>query len=392
MRFLFVAYEGRPPVSPTLRRGGARDGRRQVCRRARGDAPPPAVKAKAKVKVKVKGMTMESSSQVRGCLLGGAVGDALGAPVEFMALSHIRQLYGPDGVTGYTEMDDCGYITDDTQMTLFTAEGLLLARAKATDPVEEVYYAYERWLRTQGIYAPKTVPHERLEEGLLIHEGKLQEQRAPGSTCIRSLCLRRDVILDATHPINDSKGCGTVMRMSPVGLLYPPDQAFRLGSALSALTHGHPSGILAGAATAMMVACIREGASVRESAERALARLASEPRHEEVTEALTQAVRLSEDAAVPVGQALDLLGSGWVAEEALAIAAYCAMRFPHDFRAAVLAAVNISGDSDSTGAITGNLLGASLGVDAIPREWLDALYERDIVEDICEQLLGRRGE
>ena len=197
--------------------------------------PPPAVKAKAKVKVKVKGMTMESSSQVRGCLLGGAVGDALGAPVEFMALSHIRQLYGPDGVTGYTEMDDCGYITDDTQMTLFTAEGLLLARAKATDPVEEVYYAYERWLRTQGIYAPKTVPHERLEEGLLIHEGKLQEQRAPGSTCIRSLCLRRDVILDATHPINDSKGCGTVMRMSPVGLLYPPDQAFRLGSALSAL-------------------------------------------------------------------------------------------------------------------------------------------------------------
>ena len=65
----------------------------------------------------------------RGCLLGGAVGDALGAGVEFMSLDEIRGRYGPAGVTGYVPCyGRSGAITDDTQMTLFTAEGLLRAR------------------------------------------------------------------------------------------------------------------------------------------------------------------------------------------------------------------------------------------------------------------------
>ena len=94
-----------------------------------------------------------------GCLLGGAVGDALGAPVEFLSMEEIRRRYGDAGITGYVEFwSGQGAFTDDTQMTLFTAEGLALAgeRARGGGPralsalVESVHRAYLRWLLTQG--------------------------------------------------------------------------------------------------------------------------------------------------------------------------------------------------------------------------------------------------
>lgn len=329
---------------------------------------------------------MEKTSLVRGCLLGGAVGDALGAPIEFMSLTHIKQMYGPHGVTGYREMDDHGYITDDTQMTLFTAEGILLSKERGSDPVKEVFYAYERWLVTQGVIAPPSVPQERLEDGTLHLEGKLQEQRAPGSTCLSSLMRRRDSIYDPEQKLNNSKGCGTVMRMSPVGLLYEPEDAFRYGKIFSALTHGHPTGYLSGAAAAMLFSLVFRGVELRRGVQEVLSRLESEPGHHETSGALRAALNCVEDACLDVAEALPYLGEGWVAEEALAISVYCALKFKGDFRGGVLAAVNITGDSDSTGAITGGLLGASLGVEAIPEEWLDDLYERDVVEDVCEQV------
>jgi ADP-ribosylglycohydrolase len=87
----------------------------------------------------------------RGCLLGGAVGDALGAGVEFMSLDEIRGRCGPAGVTGYVPCyGRSGAITDDTQMTLFTAEGLLRARQHGEDLPGALWQAYQRWLATQG--------------------------------------------------------------------------------------------------------------------------------------------------------------------------------------------------------------------------------------------------
>src|SRR5713101_6709277 len=94
---------------------------------------------------------------VRGSLLAGAVGDALGAPVEFMTLKQIRERVGPDGVTGYLPAYDRsgGAITDDTQMTLFTAEGMIRALVRYSHrgilhPRSVVQRAYWRWLTTQG--------------------------------------------------------------------------------------------------------------------------------------------------------------------------------------------------------------------------------------------------
>jgi ADP-ribosyl-[dinitrogen reductase] hydrolase len=103
-------------------------------------------------------------ARIRGCLLGGAVGDALGAPVEFLSLAEIRRRFGPDGIRDYAHAyGRLGAITDDTQMTLFTAEGLLRAWVRGTvkglyHPPGVIHHAYLRWLVTQGAYPPHSGP------------------------------------------------------------------------------------------------------------------------------------------------------------------------------------------------------------------------------------------
>jgi ADP-ribosylglycohydrolase len=98
---------------------------------------------------------LTSHSRIRGCLLGGAVDDAFGAPVEFLSLQQIRHRFGPDGIRNYARAyGRKGAVTDDTQMTLFTAEGLLRATMRMSErgichPPSVVHHAYLRWLLTQ---------------------------------------------------------------------------------------------------------------------------------------------------------------------------------------------------------------------------------------------------
>ena len=314
---------------------------------------------------------------VRGCLLGGGVGDALGAPVEFMSKEAIRKKYGPSGVTSYVEFPDgTGSITDDTQMTLFTAEGLLRATVRMKErgicsPKSVVHIACLRWLKTQGIdseYDP-----EWIDSGWLIKEKQLFKVRAPGMTCIHSLKSRR--VDEPLH--NNSKGCGTVMRMAPVGLILPPEAAFEYGCQFSAITHGHPTGITAGGAFAMLTAFLLEGKSLPLALELTEKHLQKLPEAAETLAALQKA-----ESAADISE----LGEGWVAEEALAIAVFCALRHTWDFKAGVLEAVNITGDSDSTGAIAGNLLGLLNGTGGIPRAWLENLQEYAIVSRMADDL------
>lgn len=84
--------------------------------------------------------------------------------------------------------------------------------------------------------------------------------------------------------------------------------------------------------------------------------------------------------------AVQQLGEGWVAEETLAIAVYCALKYSDDFEKGIVAAVNHDGDSDSTGAVAGNILGAALSIDAIPKKYLNDLELKDIILEIAEDL------
>lgn len=318
---------------------------------------------------------------IRGCMLGGAVGDALGAPIEFMGKATIQHKYGENGVTGYVEFSDgTGAITDDTQMALFTAEGILRAFVRGHEKgicsvPSVVNGAYQRWLTTQG-YFPED-EYSSLESGWLIKEKQLFSSRAPGMTCLSALEQ------NTLHARNNSKGCGTVMRLAPVGLFFEPESAYQYGCEFSAITHGHPTGITAGGAFAMLISCLRNGNPLKESLSLVEEHLKKIPEAAETLSAIRSAGTASR---------IEDLGEGWVAEEALAIGIYCALQHTWDFQAGVLEAINITGDSDSTGCIAGHILGVLNGEKAIPENWRKNLRESRIVSQVADDLYTKMEE
>ncbi|MDG4820699.1 ADP-ribosylglycohydrolase family protein [Asanoa sp. WMMD1127] len=325
---------------------------------------------------------MSYRARVRGCLLGGAIGDALGNPVEFLSIHRIRERFGQEGLTDL--VGDPALITDDTQMTLFTAEGLIRASVRwdrgVCHPPSVVHRAYLRWLDTQRLPGPPADV-----DGWLAGHEFLYARRAPGNACLSGLSTGRMGTPD--NPANpDSKGCGAVMRSAPFGLHpgWSAAQAFDLAVECAVQTHGHPSGYLAaGAFAAIVHALAVEERGLVEAVEGALTLLRQRPRHDEVTGALERALTL--DRAV-TPERVELLGGGWVAEEALAIAVYAAVAFPGDVRRALLAAANHAGDSDSTAAIAGNLLGAWHGEDALPTDWALRVEGRDPILEVADDL------
>ncbi len=321
-----------------------------------------------------------------GCLLGGAIGDALGAPVEFLSLSEIRSQFGRDGITDLAG----GEFTDDTQMTLFTAEGLLRADCRLqhkgiSNPYAVVYHAYIRWLHTQGEKS-RNESFDKKDDGWLIKIPELHRRRAPGHTC--RAALRSGVMGTMAAPINDSKGCGGVMRIAPVGLFVREDRVFDMGCEIAATTHGHPSGHLAAGCLASIISTIIAGSSLEEAISEAVRLLEAKPDHEECLEAIDLALACWRDREMePSPETVEHIGAGWVAEEALAISVYCSLAADGNFAKGVRLSVNHSGDSDSTGAITGNILGTLLGRDAIPAGWLEQLQMRNEIEEIARDLL-----
>ncbi len=326
-----------------------------------------------------------------GCMLGGGVGDALGAPVEFMTTGSIRRTYGGAGIADYDQVfGRIGAITDDTQMALFTAEGLLRTWSRGSTkgichPPSVVNKAYKRWLDTQNSRAEEC--QNEWDESFLMRVPELFSRRAPGNSCLSA--LRQGKMGTMEEPINSSKGCGGVMRMAPVGLLLnAPEEAFKLGCELAALTHGHPSGYLAAGVLAAMISKIKTGDSIRDAVCEASTILKRYPGYEECLDAIDQALKLT-DETPPTPESVESLGEGWVAEEALAISIYCALWAEDDFSAGVRTAVNHSGDSDSTGAITGNILGCMLGASAIPAKWVDDLELSELIQEMAVDLFIR---
>ncbi|NLG32047.1 MAG: ADP-ribosylglycohydrolase family protein [Syntrophomonadaceae bacterium] len=325
----------------------------------------------------------------RGCLLGGAVGDALGAPVEFLSLEEIKRRFGPAGVTGLPKRPGGkNTITDDTQMTLFTAEGLLRAFTRQLErglcyPPSVVHHAYIRWLHTQSEENRYINDFSReTDDGWLINAKELHHRRAPGVTCLSA--LKGAEMGTVEKPINDSKGCGGVMRTAPVGLIA--DKPFEWGCDMAAITHGHPCGYLPGGVLAQIIADIIEGMTLEQAITQSFTSLKTMPFHHECLNIIKLALDLLEKSLNHEDN-IRKIGEGWVGEEALAISLYCSLAAESDFAKGVCLAVNHDGDSDSTGAITGNILGAYLGQPAIPQDWLYNLELTEETIQIADDLL-----
>lgn len=345
-------------------------------------------------------MKNKSETNYIACLLGGAIGDALGAPIEFLKIDEIYSKHGENGVTDYVEFENnTGEFTDDTQLTLFTAEALLRAEHRAVlrgvggALPKMAHYSYLRWLHTQNIGINATniqLSDNDLTSGWLVKQKELYKKRYPGNTCIET--LSSGIMGTIENPINNSKGCGTIMRMAPVGLFYfgKNELAFNTACELAAITHGHPTGYLSAGVFASIIADLAVNIDLEIAIQQAVKILKKQNNHQETLATIEKSLCFFNKYQSNIdninAKTIEELGKGWIAEEALSIALFCSLIYKNDFEKGVLLSINHSGDSDSTGSITGNLLGLINGIQKIPKKWITNLKHQTIVEEVAKDL------
>ncbi|MBF8700739.1 ADP-ribosylglycohydrolase family protein [Pseudomonas putida] len=325
---------------------------------------------------------MNRIERISGCLLGGAVGDALGSLVELLEWSVIEARYGPQGIIDFTPAYGraCA-ISDATQMMLFTAEGLLRAYVLASSRQAchvpgIVHHALLRWLTTQDY--PSLIPVDT--DGWLIRHMELWSRRAPDITCVSALKASERLGMVAE---NNSKGCGALVRVAPCAFFA---NAFDYASQSGRLTHGHPTGYLAAGLFAdILQRVVDRQDSLEHAVTQSLAKYGHVPGIEETRSLVERVMFFFYEGYTPSPQRIDDFAGGWGAEQVLAIGLWCALT-ARSFEDGVIAAVNHSGDSSSTGLVVGHLLGAQYGVAAISDRWLERLELRQVIAQVAEDV------
>jgi ADP-ribosylglycohydrolase len=302
-----------------------------------------------------------------------------GVSAEFRRRAQILAEIGADGINDFITLKDprfsrpfftcpdhpLGTFTDDTQMSIAVAESLLSADSNDLDQLmEEMSRRFVAWAASS------------------------KNDRAPGGACMQGCGnLSRGVPWrDAGVP--QSKGCGSAMRVAPVGLFYDDlDRVTEVARASSLLTHGHQAALDAAAAAALMVAMALQDATPQQIFDEIEKRCCDSSADFAETWRKIPAM-----LTLPPEQVLtkNVLGEGWVGEEAVASAMYCFWRSPDVYSAAVLTAINTDGDSDSIGAITGSVMGARLGINAIPLGWRDRVEDSAYLHELGKRLWQKR--
>lgn len=344
--------------------------------------------------------------RIRGSIMGGAIGDALGYPVEFIySFEGIQARYGEQGITRLDtnqhwldEDKQVGkaVVSDDTQMTLYTANGLLNAKRLDISMKYSICRAYIEWYLAQMGKKSK-----QFNDCWISNVPELNERRAPGNTCLSAL----HTIYNGGEPYNNSKGCGGVMRIAPIPLYAAVDSrmditsAAKLAGEAAEITHQHPLGYIPAALMAHVIYRLAQDeqptqASFKQHIAEGMKALEKlypfMPKAViEMQAIVVQAIACAESDDSDL-ENIKSLGEGWVGDEALAIALYCSLRHFDNFEEALIASVNHGGDSDSTGAVTGNILGAALGYNAIPQHFKNDVEMHDLILHMADDLY--RGE
>lgn len=320
---------------------------------------------------------MNLSDRFAGCILGLALGDAVGYPCEFRSRAHILATFPPRGVTGPVALKDerwgavplimgsghpAGTFTDDTQMTIAIARGLLEAGPGDIDALMTA-----------------------IARHFVIWSQSPDNDRAPGATCMTGCANLAQGTPWQQAGVARSKGCGSAMRVAPIGLVYARDRRrlLEVARASSVLTHGHPAALAGAAAAALLVALALDNVPFAQMhAEVASACAGTSPDFEACWAQVP--AMLDRDPGHALSDAG--LGESWIAEEAVASAMYCVWRANGDFRETVLLAANTDGDSDSIACIAGGIAGARVGVSGLPAEWLAVLERADELRSLADGL------
>ncbi|MBT2452222.1 ADP-ribosylglycohydrolase family protein [Streptomyces sp. ISL-43] len=335
-------------------------------------------------------------SRVRGALLASAIGDALGAPVAALDLDALHAAHGPAGLTDPAPGPTAGRspVTAATQLTLFTVDGLIRAHVRrdtgAWHPPTDLHRAYLRWAATQHDWGPD---ERRVDNGWLAQEEWLYARRGPTRACMTGFA--DEVLGTLDQPKNPTaRDAAATTRSAPFGLLvgWEPALVLQLSVECAAQSHGHPAAYLSAGALAVIVHGLTRGESLDSAVQRALGLLGVRPGHQPVTDALQRALA-AVTAGAPSPKTIEALssgdgdgdgdGDGRDAEDVLAIAVYCALvaeNVAHGLRLAV----NHGGDSASTAALCGALLGAQHGETALPAGWLAGLEGRATILELAD--------
>lgn len=347
-------------------------------------------------------------------ILAGAIGDAFGVPMEFFSTQKIEQMgYHRKGADGRLRF--LGVSSDDTQLTLFTAEGLLRFKASSlfgtadyetmNDAITvEVAKAYQRWLHTQGECSIFSEPID-VECGLVALPD-LHHRVAPGDTCISAL---KDMRFPSELACNFSQGSGVVMKTLPLAMLYasvtPATNllssqqralaCFDLAFKVAQLTHGHPvAKLTAGAITTVLFFNLLQGPSANT--------LSSSMHMTKVFLITHQASILSKafdmDSAhlshiiglLDVGnytasKRTDEYGEGWLADEAMAISLHCALHATSFEELLVMSACH-GGDSDTACSLAASLYVSAKGGEGMPDYLIENLALRNVIMDVSTTL------
>lgn len=258
--------------------------------------------------------------QLAGCLLGGALGDALGYPVEFEKVSQMSQDHDFDKIVGKL------IVLDDTQMTLFTANALLLDGNLRIN----TWNCYQDWLETQFKQGKSELSHRPIS--WLMEYPEMYASREPGRTCL--MTLMRGILGDLNESINQSKGCGALMRVAPLAFIDREDP-YSVAIENSALTHGHQMSHIASAVLVGLLRYISEGETLCDSVSlmrQDIKRIFMGSLEVKVFDDLLQQAILASEKDFDDMEIISRLGEGWVAEETLAIALYCSLKYSNDLK------------------------------------------------------------
>lgn len=301
--------------------------------------------------------------RAKGILFGLAIGDALGYPTEFMTLGEIKARYGSQGIS---DLPEPALFSDDTQMTVAIAEALI----EAGDRDIETLMASVRKHFVAWLHSP-------------------ENNRAPGRTCLQGVRNLEKGLHWSRSGIAESKGCGSAMRAATIGYFcqHHPERLRQIAHATGICTHGHPTADAACIATAYLVKLILDGESPEVLIDRVLEFTAG------MSDEFRRAILKVRECLPPADEekALSFLGEGWVAEEAVALALSCFLRYPDDYRAAVLRGANTNGDSDTVACIAGALTGARVGSKGIPAGWIQRIEKSRTLGALATRLAAKRG-
>jgi ADP-ribosylglycohydrolase len=314
-------------------------------------------------------MTLLDRDRARAMLFGLALGDSLGWPVEFMGRPEILANYGRAGIQA---PPDPALYTDDTQMSAAVAEALVEAGERDLDVL-------------MGAVARNFIGWKR---------DPTTPQRAPGATSIRGVNALERGAPWREAGVRDSKGGGACMRVAPVGYFYQyePGRLQSVARAQGVLTHRHPTSDAACMAAAYLVKLALEAVDPADYPQRVLKFVGGlAPEFDQAIERVPEVLAWADEEAA-LNHIGPTRGGGWIAEEAVAMALYCVMRYPTDYVAAVRLGANISGDSDSVASIAGGILGARLGTSALPAEWIARLENRPYLQDLAERLARKKAD